>query len=305
MRIDPRLIIEFAAVAEEASFAKAATRLRIAQPWLSARIRRLEALLGYSLLSRTTRRVALTEQGAEFLAAARAVAVATDTANALALRLQHRKTQLLRVGVAPYSKRIRQRRTTIERFTTRHPNISLELETGWSLALIERLRQGSIDLTFVMGSFDETEFEGITLRRFGVSVTMASAHPLAGRPSIAPTDLVVEQIQVFTRGLNPGLWDELYNPFSELPMRYLEAPEMAEGPPDEMATHTVAAFFDFEDDTPPLPNIVRIPLDAPRDVPFSLLRRRGSLSPAGQAFWNAAKHSVSRRRNSDPSPGSA
>ena len=47
MRIDPRLIIEFTAVAEEASFAKAAARLRIAQPWLSARIRRLEELLGF------------------------------------------------------------------------------------------------------------------------------------------------------------------------------------------------------------------------------------------------------------------
>lgn len=292
MRLDPRLLIEFAAVAEEASFAKASLRLRIAQPWLSARIRRLEELLGFPLLLRTTRRVALTEQGAEFLAAAKAVAAATEAANALALGLHRQKTQVLRVGAAPYSKLIHQRHATIEQFTAINRNISLEIEAGWSLALLERLRQGSIDLTFMMGSFDQTQFEGIVLRRFGLAITMSRTHPLATRASLSPADLAGQKIQVFTRGLNPPLWDELYEPLIGQEIGFLENPEMAEGPPAEMKDDLLAGFFNFEEELPVHSAIVRIPLEPFKGLPFSLLRRRAPLSPVGQAFWAAAKRSA-------------
>lgn len=289
MRIDPRLLIEFAAVADEASFAKAASRLRMAQPWLSSRIRRLEDLLGFTLLTRTTRRVALTARGAEFLIAAKAVADAVEVANALALGLHQQKSKLLRIGAAPYSKPIRQRRILIEQFASRHSNVSLEIDIGWSLSLIERLRQGSIDLTFMMGSFDEREFEGITLRRFGLAITMARSHPLSTRSLITPADLAGQRVQVFTRGLNPHLWDELYKPLPAQAVRFVENPEIAEGSPAEIDDDLLAAFFDFEEDLPSLPSIVRIPFDHPPWLPFSLLRRHVALSPSAEAFWTAAR----------------
>src|SRR5215471_15433249 len=53
----------FMAVAEEASFTRAAARLGTSQSALSHTIRRLEARLGLRLLSRTTRRVAPTDAG--------------------------------------------------------------------------------------------------------------------------------------------------------------------------------------------------------------------------------------------------
>jgi DNA-binding transcriptional LysR family regulator len=290
MRIDPRLVIEFAAVAEEASFAKAAGRLRIAQPWLSARIRRLEGLLGVSLLERTTRRVALTEEGRAFLDVARSVAAAADAANAVGSRLQRHNAQRLRIGAAPYTKIIRQRQRAIEGFVTRNRNISLELETGWSLALLDRLREGSIDLTFLVGAFDETIFESLTLRRFGVAITMSRSHPLAGNTSVTLADLAGQRIEVFTRSLNPGLWDDLYEPLLSLRPAFHEVPEMAEGPPDAMAdARTVAAFFDFGTDSADAPQVVRLPLRSSKTVPFSLLRRRGFVSPASRAFWAAAE----------------
>ncbi|GLV24534.1 LysR family transcriptional regulator [Sphingobium sp. Cam5-1] len=289
MRIDPRLLIEFAAVADEASFAKAAARLRIAQPWLSARIRRLEDLLGFALFTRTTRRVVLTARGAEFLVAAKAVADAVEAANALAMGLHQPKSKLLRVGAAPYSRPIHQRRMLIEQFAAQYPNVSLEIDIGWSLALLERLRQGSIDLTFMMGSFDEKEFEGITLRRFGLAITMSRSHPLASRSLITSADLAGQRVQVFTRGLNPRLWDELYKPLPAQSVRFVENPEMAEGPPEEIEDDLLAAFFDFEGDSPSLPSVVRIAFDHAPWLPFSLLRRHAALSPSAEAFWTAAK----------------
>jgi len=53
----------FLAVAEELNFTRAARRLHIAQPSLSAQIRELERRVGCQLLRRTTREVRLTPAG--------------------------------------------------------------------------------------------------------------------------------------------------------------------------------------------------------------------------------------------------
>src|SRR5690349_3967302 len=59
------------AVAEEASFTRAAARCFVVQSALSHQIKRLEEELGVTLFSRTSRRVELTAAGAAFVAAAR------------------------------------------------------------------------------------------------------------------------------------------------------------------------------------------------------------------------------------------
>lgn len=64
---EARLLQYFVAVAEELSFTRAAERIGIAQPALSAAIRQLEAQLSVQLLTRTTRAVALTDAGRALL----------------------------------------------------------------------------------------------------------------------------------------------------------------------------------------------------------------------------------------------
>ena len=57
----------FVAVAEELSFTRAATRVRVSQPSLSEQVRQLEQSLGVTLLHRTTRRIQLTDAGRAYL----------------------------------------------------------------------------------------------------------------------------------------------------------------------------------------------------------------------------------------------
>src|ERR1700728_2194821 len=70
----------FVAVVEEANFTRAAERLHVAQPGVSARIRQLERELGAPLLDRSARAVRLTEAGAAVLPHARAALHAAASA---------------------------------------------------------------------------------------------------------------------------------------------------------------------------------------------------------------------------------
>ena len=91
----------FAAIAEQKSFAKAATLLGIGRSTLSQNLRSLEERLGVRLLNRTTRSVSLTEAGVRLLARVRPALDELTAAAADTLDQRGAPSGLLRLVVQP------------------------------------------------------------------------------------------------------------------------------------------------------------------------------------------------------------
>src|ERR1700758_4112561 len=88
----------FVAVAEELNFSRAARRLRMAQPPLSAAIRQLEAELGTNLFIRSSREVTLTDAGRVLLDGARRTLAEAERTVVAARRAGAGEIGSLRVG---------------------------------------------------------------------------------------------------------------------------------------------------------------------------------------------------------------
>jgi DNA-binding transcriptional LysR family regulator len=116
----------FVAVAEEASFTKAARRLALSPATLSQTVKSLEERLGVRLLNRTTRSVAPTEAGDRLLMQLRPLldgfGAAVESVNAF----RDKPTGHLRLAVPPPVSKLLIA-PVLARFLTQYPDITLEI----------------------------------------------------------------------------------------------------------------------------------------------------------------------------------
>jgi DNA-binding transcriptional LysR family regulator len=122
----------FAAIAERASFAKAAVHLGVSRSSLSETMRALEEKLGVRLLNRTTRSVSLTEVGERLLDQVRPVLESFDAAMESINVFRDQPAGHVRLTVPrPAAKTVLQ--PVIAEFLKAHPAISLEIVTDSAL----------------------------------------------------------------------------------------------------------------------------------------------------------------------------
>ena len=119
-------LVAFVAVAKHRSFAGAAAELGVSSPALSQSVRQLEERVGVRLFNRTTRSVALTEAGQEFLSrVASAVGDLFDATESLN-RHRDRPTGLLRLN-AGHVVASTLLRSMIPAFHATHPEVQVEV----------------------------------------------------------------------------------------------------------------------------------------------------------------------------------
>jgi DNA-binding transcriptional LysR family regulator len=183
-RLDLRLVEYFVAVAEELHFGRAAQRLHIAQPSLSQQIRRLEALLGVTLLERDSRNVRLTAAGTVLLREGRRT-----------LRQAQRAIEATRGAGRPrlivgfYASAGSELLPEILRaFGDRLPAVDVSLRE-LLLGDLDAVLEASVDAAFTRLLPEQTELGIVVLAEEPRLVALAAAHPLAGRSAVAFADL--------------------------------------------------------------------------------------------------------------------
>lgn len=101
MQFTQRQLRAFAAVADTGSFSAAAPKLHLTTSAVSLLVRELESAVGFRLFERTSRRVALTPNGMEFLPAARRVLHELQQAVIFAQDMQHRVSAHVTIAAPP------------------------------------------------------------------------------------------------------------------------------------------------------------------------------------------------------------
>lgn len=145
----------FVAVAEELHFGRAAERVHVVQPALSQQIKKLERELGVVLLSRTRRRVSMTEPGRAFLEEARRVLGHVRTAVEAARRAAEGETGRLRLGYVDWAIYL-QLPETLRAYRERYPAVDLQIAEMGREAQQEAFSRGELDV----GLFAYREGEG-------------------------------------------------------------------------------------------------------------------------------------------------
>jgi DNA-binding transcriptional LysR family regulator len=174
----------FVAVAEEASFTRAAARTHVAQPGISAQIRRLETELGQQLVDRSGRPARLTEAGAAILPFARAALRAVADARLALDELAGLVRGQVRVGMVSGCS-LPALTDLLAGFHASYPGIAITLTEDTSSRLVMDLRAGRCDLALIGTAGDpEPGLQTMTVTDEPLVAAIAPGHPLAARASL-------------------------------------------------------------------------------------------------------------------------
>ena len=271
----------FVAVAEQRHFGRAAERLHMAQPPLSQQIRQLEAELGVTLLTRTTRRVDLTPAGAAYLDHARSILAAVDEAGAVAARIAAGRTGRLMVGCvgsATYSllpalaKRMRSELPDVD-FGFRGEMLSPDQAAA--------LRDGSLDLALLRRLPDTSGLTVTGVRHERLLVALPQEHRYAARKRLRVADLAGEGLIVHAGNGRSVMHTLVHDLFAGVDLEPLVVHQVAET--STLVTFVAAGLGIAVVPEPTsdlnVPGVVYVPLAGTRGVDLVVATREGDANP--------------------------
>jgi DNA-binding transcriptional LysR family regulator len=195
-----RQLSYFVAVADEAQFTRAAERVSVAQPAVSAQIRRLERELGEVLFHRDRRGVRLTAAGEALLPHARAALAAVERGRDTIASMRGLLRGNLRVGVVrPVDHHLAE---ALGEFHRTHPAIDIMLTELHNDPAVEAVSTGDLDAALI-GLHGQSLTPPIRARIVAVEPLVLGVHRgqvLARRNTIMLDQLRDQPIITLTRG---------------------------------------------------------------------------------------------------------
>lgn len=195
----------FVAIAEEGHFGRAALRLHMAQPPLSQSLARLEASLGFRLVDRTRRSVALTPAGQVFLREVRPAILQIDCAARLAGKASGGILDRIEVGfvssalgdVIPRA---------VRELAIVEPDAHVGLQEMSTDQQLDLLRHGRLDVGFIYSSVRrETDVDTCLVRRSKPMAAIPAGWPLARRRRLTLSDLADMPLIVVPQSERPKM----------------------------------------------------------------------------------------------------
>ncbi len=196
----------FVVLADELHFGRAAERLHLAQPALSAQIKMLEYDLGVPLFIRTTRWVRLTSAGEAFLPEALATIAQSEAAVRRARAAGEKGAHILKVGGVD-SATAGLLPGVVRRFREVHPNVNLKVFEMLSAPALNMLDSRSLDVAFVRKKPNDEHLKSRFVLSEPIVVALPKSHLLAGSSEISVSEIAHEPLVISGRSSRPIMFD--------------------------------------------------------------------------------------------------
>jgi len=290
--LDLRLVRYFVAVAQAGNVTRAAERLHLSQPALSAAVKQLEQQLGVALLERSGRGVALTAAGELLLTRGREL---LEQAGAVEEEIRGRgggePVGRLRLGLSPTA-RYGVGPALLSACAAAAPAAMLYSSEDTTGALLRDVAAGRLDLAVVFCAPaalpDGVQLE--PLRDEPAVVHVPAGHRFAGRAAVTLSDLAGETVLIAGGGESGGFSDRVLAAFAGAGIEPRTAPD----PYPDLGVRAVRdgvgiviyvrSAFPAE-----LPGSAFVALDPPLTLPFALAWRPASRTRALDAVLGAAR----------------
>lgn len=188
----------FTTLAEELNFTRAAARLHISQPPLSAQIAQLEDELGVSLFRRDSRRVELTDAGTVFVRDVRRVQELLKEAVARTQNVHAGLAGRIEIGLSG-SHFFGPLPATIQALRQACPSIQIALNEMAPNEQLDALLASRIDLSISRQTSNNELLSCTLLWPDPVMAALPATHPLAAATSLALKQLVDEPMVVLKK----------------------------------------------------------------------------------------------------------
>jgi LysR family hydrogen peroxide-inducible transcriptional activator len=180
------------AVGEHRHFGRAAEACHVSQPTLSTQIKRLETELGVTLIERNPRQILLTPVGEQVAATARGLLAQASEIRAIARHSQDPEAGSVRMGLfptlAPYLLP-----HVVPALQERFPKLELLLVEEKTEVVLQRLRDGRLDVGLVALPVPDAQLHAEPLFVEEFLLAVPTDHPLADEPGPIDTATLAHQ----------------------------------------------------------------------------------------------------------------
>jgi DNA-binding transcriptional LysR family regulator len=172
----------FTALADTGNFSRAAERMIVSQPALSAGIRQIEEHLGVRLFERSTHHVSLSEAGAAFLPHALRLLKTADNAFVDMSDVAARGKAVVRIGAIPSV--VPAAAEVVARLSDHLDDVSFHLSDGKNDTLFGSLRTGALDIVIGVLGRAEEGLEATLIAEDEMLLVAPKDHPLSASTSL-------------------------------------------------------------------------------------------------------------------------